>query len=472
MPGRSPTTLASFVALASLLGAVPAFADSICIGLDDTEATVPGDPDAVVGTLEARSCWTVMERGVGRTKVWLGPALGFQGEVEVSDRAFAYILVDDVEMKLEPPDSSHGEILSGATVVIEKALGGEFVLARLLEGRIGARFLVSMDDLYHAASWPEPETELEPDAGWPMATLPLPPKKVAIVKKAGGYDVLARVGGPLFDVDEVLRDPGLGQLRMEFVEQNEHEAKVRVVGPHVWVEGWVTDLDWRAAPPEEGWDPLKGAPPVKTRPVGTRQVGSKPADLALVVKGEPVGQVQPGTWVAPTSEDGGWTQVLVAWEGGIITGWIEKKRLLPEKKQGTPPTPKFSRLAAVSIGNTAVQWFDATGHEEEEPILTPDFVRGVALSRISDLRYAYSQDLSTDPSSGGELVARLVVDTEGVILESSFVVDKLTGQDVRPVLEGFIESLRFPPREIPRATAKLDDNLVVWIQFQFKPMGQ
>ncbi len=464
--------VALLAGLLTLLCSAPAFADSICIGLDDTEATVPGQPDQVIGTLEARSCWTVMDRSVGQTKIWLGPALGFQGEAEVRNKAIAYILVDDVEMRLEPPDPSHGVALSGSAVVIERELGGDMVLARLLEGRVNARFVVSADDLYHAVSWPEPETELEPDAGWPTASLPLPPKKVAITKKPGGYDVLARVGRPLFDVDEVLRDPALGQLRMEFVVQHEHESKIRIVAPHLWVEGWVTDLDWRDPPPPKGWDPMKGAPQVTTRPVGTRQIGNKATDLALEVKGDPVGQIQPGTWVAPTGEEGGWMQVMVPWEHGIVTGWIEKKRLLPEKKQGTPPTPKFSRVAAVQIGNTAVQWFDEEAHPEETPELTPEFVRGVALSRVSDLRYAYAHDLKEDPSSGGELVARLVVDPDGVVLENSFAVDKLTGQDLRPVLETFIDSLVFPPREVPRQARKLDNNVVVWVQFTFKPMGQ
>ena len=475
MPGRIPLTLPRLFALLGLLGlALPstALADSVCIGLDDTEASVPGSPDAVIATLEARSCWTVMERGVGRTKIWMGPALGVQGEAEISDRALAYVLVDDVDMRLEPPDAPHGEVLSGAAVIIEKELGGEFVLARLLEGRIGARFLVSIDDLYHAVSWPEPETELKPDAGWPVASLPLPPKRVKITKKPGGYDVLASVGGPLFDVGEVLRDPALGQLRMELVEQNEHESKIRVVGPHVWVEGWVTDLDWRAPPPDKGWDPMEGVPSIKTRPVGTRQVGDKAADLALEVKGDPVGQIQPGTWVAITSEEGAWVQVMVPWVGGIATGWMDKKRLLPEKKQGTPPTPEFTRVAAVSIGNTAVQWFDEAAHEGEEPELTAESVRGMALTRIDPLRYAYAHDLAADPGRGGEVVARLVVDPEGVVLENSFAVDKLTSEEVRPILESFVESLEFAPREVPRAHRKSDNNLVVWIQFQFKPMGQ
>jgi hypothetical protein len=475
MPGRLALNLPRLSALLCVLGlALPAnaLADSICLGLDDTEATVPGDPDSLVGTLEARSCWTVMERTVGRTKIWLGPTLGFQGEVEVPDKALAYVLVDDVDMRLEPPDEPHGEVLSGAAVIIERELGGDFMLARLLEGRIGARFIVSADDLYHAVSWPEPETELEPDKGWPVATLPLPPNKVKITKKPGGYNVLAGIGAPLFDVGEVLRDPALGQLRMEFLEQHEHESKIRIVGPHVWVEGWVTDLDWRAPAPDKGWDSMHGVPSVKTRPVGTRQIGTKAAALSLEVKGEPVGEVQPGTWVAPTTEDGGWTQVMVPWEGGIVSGWIEKKRLLPVKKQGTPPSPEFTRVAAVSIGNTAVQWFDEAAHEEEVPELTADFVRGVALTRISDLRYAYAHDLAADPSRGGEVVARLVVDPEGVVLENSLAVDKLTSEKVRPILESFIESLQFPLREVPRAHRKSDNNLVVWIQFQFKPMGQ
>jgi hypothetical protein len=465
--------LAGLLCLALSLPAV-ASADSICIAKDDTPYAVPGDPDTVLGSLRARTCWTVVDRAAGRTRIWIKQATGFQGEVEISDRALAYIVLDDLDLRLAPSDEPHGELLSGAVVVIEKELGGDHVLARLLEGRVGARFVASYDDLYHAESWPEPEPDLSPGSGWPTATQPVPPEPVAITQTPGGYDVLAKIGAPLFHVADILLDPGLGQVKMEYVEQAEHEAKVRIVGPYVWVEGWVTDLDWREAP-EKGYDPLLGVPSVRSTAVGTRQIGDKDADLAPAPKADAVGAVRAGSWLNVVNEDGGWAQVTSAWDGGNVTGWIQKKHLLSEKKAGTPPSPEFSRVSAVSVGNVAVQWFDAEGHETEgqatEPDLSVDVARGLALTRIDELRHAYGMLLAEKPELTGELTAKLVVDVEGVLLEQSFPVAKLESQQLTELLDGILEGTVFPVREVPRRS-KLDHNVVVWVQFLFKPLGK
>lgn len=433
--------------------------------------SLPGESSAVVGSLEARSCWTVLDRQAGRTRIWVAPAQGFQGEVEVSDRALAWILVDDVPLRLEPADEPAGEVLSGAVVAIEKELGGDFVIARVLEGRVGARFLVNSDDLFHATSWPQPEVGVEPDAGWPVASLPLPPAEATIARTPGGRDALARIRPPLFHLDDVLLDPAQGIARVEYLERAEHEARVRIVAPHLWVEGWVTDLDWRDVPPVAGWDPAAGAAAPRIRSSGGRQMGSKAGELSLEAKGEPAGQVQPGTWVLAGEESGGWLQVTVPFEGGLAAGWIEKKRLQVEKKQDPVPESRVGRVAMVTVGNTAVQWATKDGHEGE-PELAADLVRGLAVSRIDELRLGYARALALEPDKKGEVVVRVVVDKDGIVLERSVAVDRLSCDQVTAAMEPVLDAMSFPAREIPRKQAKLDHNLVVWLQYLFKPLGQ
>lgn len=445
-----------------------ALAEEVCIAEDGTPMYVPGTEEAV-GTLQARQCYAVMERGVARTRIWVRAAGSFQGEVDVSNRDFAQVLVDDIPMKLDASGEPYGEALSGALVLIDRDVGGGLFLVKMLEGRVRAQFVVAEDEFFPAASWPVPDPEDVPDAGWPEATLPLPPSSLTLTSIGGGYDVHAEIVAPLFDLTDILLDPAMGQLRMTFLEQREFESRVRIVGRHLWVDGWATSVDWRAEPPEGGWNPMAGVPSLTTVATGTRQLGSKDAELALEAKGDAFGTLPAGSWVTLDEEDGAWQRVLVTWPHGTVRGWMEKKRLEKEKKQGEQPKPSVSRVAAIGVGNVAVEWFEGEGHDLE-PELTPDFVRGLATDGIERLRRTYAEALAKRPNLTGEVTARLVVTPEGTIFEQSTPVATLADDGVRAALDAKLEGLLFP--EVKPRKRKLDNNVVVWIQYVFKPMGQ
>jgi len=465
-------SIVAALVLVSVLAASPALADEeVCIAADDTPFYAPGTQDRL-GWLHARSCYAVMERGDDRTRIWV-KSPGFSGEVDVEDRALARILVDDVEMRLEPSHDPHGVALSGAVVTIVKRSADDRWLVKLLEGRAHPIFLVEEDEIYWASSWPEPDPEFGPDAGWPEATRPLPPGDVTLTRRPGGYDVRAEVGSPLFRVEDLLLDPAMGSLLLEIVEAREFEAKIRLVGPHMWVEGWVTDLDWRAEePPEKGWDPVKGVPAPTTRAVGTRQLGDKPAEIAQEEKGDPFGSVPPGAWVNVVGDNGNWVEIESIWAGGQVRGWTQNKMLLKEKKQGEAPKPVIGRVAAIAIGRTAVEWFDSTGHEPTAlPETTKESVAGLISPHLPPLKLLYAQRLAESPSVSGEMTYKLVVDPEGAIVEVSTPVSTMADTELVAAMDAIMEALVFPPRERLK-NRRLDANIVVWVQIQFKPLGQ
>ena len=456
--------------LPCLLLPAAAFADSVCIAEDGTPMYVPGSQESV-GTLNARRCYAVMDRGEDRTRIWVKDAATFQGEVDVANRDLAYELLDDVTMRLEPSDDPHGEIRSGALVKLESSAADDRFVAVALEGRVQARFIVDADDVFTAESWTEPDPEDTPDAGWPAPEVswPLPPGEVALTKRPSGYDVRANVTPPLFDTSDVLLDPALGQLRLELVEVRDFESKVRVIGPHLWVEGWVTSVDWRSEPAPEGWKPAAGVPGLTTLATGARQIGDKDAELGLAPKEDPFGAVPAGAWVTLDEEDGSWQRVSVAWEGGAAKGWIEKKGLQKAKKQGDPPKPVVSRVAVIDVGNVVGEWLDPEGHDVQ-PELTPEAVQGFATAGLPPLRRGYAEALSARPNLTGELTFRLVVTPEGVIFEQSTPVATLADDAVKGALDAYVEAIAFPETK-PRKR-RLDNNAVVWIQYLFKPLGQ
>lgn len=458
-------------AIVVLLASTAAADERVCVAANDTPFFLPGTQDRV-GWVHARACYAVMGRDGERTKIWV-TGDGFAGEVEVDDRALARILVDDVEMRLEPASDPHGLALSGAIVTVVKRGADGNWLVKLLEGRVHPVFLVAEDEIYWASTWPEPDPEFGPGKDWPVATRPLPPGDVTLTRRPGGYDVHAEVGPPLFRVDDVLLDPAMAQLAMEIVEGREYEAKIRIVGAHMWVEGWVTDVDWRAEElPEKGWDSLKGVPAPATRAVGSRQLGDKPAELAIEVKGDAFGSVPAGAWVDVVTDEGKWIEVVSHWDGGQVRGWTQSKYLLKEKKQGDAPTPKIQRLAAIGIGQTAVEWFDSEGHDPEvPPETTPELVRGLVSVGLPSLKLIYAQALDASGNVAGELTYRLVVDPDGVVLETSTPVATLTDTGVREATDALVEGLVLPEREKLR-DRKLDPNVIVWVQIQFKPLGQ
>jgi hypothetical protein len=428
----------------------------------------PGTEESI-GTLNARQCFAVMERGEERTRIWARAPGLFQGELDVPNQSLAYVLVDDIPMRLSAGGEPYGEALSGGLVRLESNAGVDTFLAVMIEGRVKARFLVTADEIFPATSWTVPDPEDLPDASWPEATLPLPPEKVALTQRPSGYDVRAEVEAPLFDVTDVLLDPAMGELRMALLEERSFEARVRLVGRQFWVEGWVASVDWRSDPPESGWNPMTGIPGLRTVATGTRQLGSKDADLALEPKGDAFATIPAGAWVTLEQEDGSWQQIRVSWRGGEARGWIEKKRLEREKKQGKPPEPEVSRVAAISLGKVAVEWYDAEGHDLA-PGLTPDAVRGLAVQGIETLRRQYAEALRSRPNLTGEVVARLVVTPDGMIFEQSNPVATLADEDVVAVLDATMEALVFA--EIKPRKRQLDNNLVVWMQWVFKPLGE
>ena len=208
---------------------------------------------------------------------------------------------------------------------------------------------------------------------------------------------------------------------------------------------------------------------------GDRRVGTKPAALYGAARGELIGTLSSGSWLSVTEEDGGWALVSVAFSGGTVAGWLEKKRLLSVKKTPEPPVPVAATLlASFSIGRSAVQWAEPEVHEEEE---VPEFSLAPITEAIADnsesLRLVYAGILVGAPAVSGELTLRLKVSPSGELLSTHVAVDKLGNSVIQNALLACLDGVAFEARKLSRAARRSKDSqdLEVWLQIVFSSAG-
>jgi hypothetical protein len=503
------------VLLASLVGSGVAAADSVCIARPGSAMDAPralaGDGARALGSLEHRRCYSVMQRLDRHTRIWVGAEDGFQGEVEVSNDVLAHVLTDDVDMILEPGGDVFGKALSGALVLVAPHPDPELWRATLVEGRLSARFLVAGDDVYPAQSWPLPDPDEGADSDWPAADLPLPPFADGLLDDPTGMQLRGQLRAPLARLDDLRHDPALGQLRMVELERRDDARKVRLVGPTAWAEGWVLGSGWLEDPPSKGWDPLAGFSPASAATAGARQVGSKVAPLHLSAKGTRVGALQAGTRVAVLADHKSWLEVRANWNGGQVTGWLEKKRLVKEGKEG-PLRVRVEPLSSVFISRVALQWRIPEDHREELPVEPPAEAEApvdpaaepgatsepaeppepperktvippptlgldAATERMSRsmarLQWLYAQGLAATPGLRGDITVRLLVEPSGAVTEHSIFASTLADEAIHAVIESDIADLVFEKRRLPRrkrGEPRRDWRIVVWIQYALQPV--
>ncbi len=491
-------------------GVGSATAEEVCIAQDNAQVDIPRavivEGSRVLGKLAYRRCYPVMERLDEHTRIFVAGADSFHGEVEVSNAALAQVLTDDVDMRLEPDGELFGRVLSGTLVFVAPHPSEDLFRATLVEGRMRAQFLVEVDDFYPAQSWPLPDPEEVAGANWPEASMPLPPSGDGLLDEAQGMTVRAEITSPLGLLSDLHNDPGLGQWRMSVLEEVEGARKVRVVGPTSWAEGWVLGRKWTGEAPADGWEALEGFPSTQTASGGVREVGKKPASLHLAVKGPVLGSLQPGARVDVTASEKGWLQVRSSWDGGEVSGWIEKKRLVKEGKEG-PLKVRVEKVSAVRLARSALQWFAPEDHREEVPvdevvvapsaeavdaesgeaaepmaqtrIPDPELSIGPALSRLREsmprLQWLYAQALIKKPQLKGETTVRLVVDSSGSIEEKGIFSSSLDDPNIAAMMTADLEELSFEKRRLPRrkrGQAKRDWRIIVWVQYVFSSSAQ
>ncbi len=491
-------------------GVGSALAEEVCIAQDNAQVDIPRavvvEGSRVLGKLEYRRCYPVMERLDEHTRIFVAGANGFHGEVEVSNSVLAQVLTDDVDMRLEPDGEVFGRVLSGALVFVAPHSSEDLFRATLVEGRMRAQFLVEVDDFYPAQSWPLPDPEEVAGDDWPEASMALPPSGDGLLDEPQGMAVRAEIAAPLGLLSDLHNDPGLGQWRMSVLEEAEGARKVRVVGPTSWAEGWVLGRKWTGGAPVDGWEALEGFPSPQTASGGIREVGKKPASLHLAVKGPVLGSLQPGARVDVTASEKSWLKVRSSWDGGEVSGWIEKKRLVKEGKEG-PLKARVEKVSAVRLARSALQWFapedhreevpadevvadaaaeavDAEGGEATEPVVQtripdPELSLGPALSRLREsmprLQWLYAQALIKEPQLKGETTVRLVVDPSGASEDKSIFSSSLDDQSIAALISADLEELSFEKRRPPRrkrGQAKRDWRVIVWVQYAFSPSAQ
>lgn len=485
-------------------------AEDVCIGKNNAQADIPRavvvEGSRVLGTLEHRRCYPVMERLDGHTRIFVAGDDGYHGEVEVSNSVLAHVLTDDVEMRLEPDGEVFGRALSGALVFVSPHRDEELFRATLVEGRLRAQFLVEVDDFYPAQSWPLPDPEEFAGANWPEASMPLPPDGEGLLDEPQGMTVRAEITTRLGLLSDLHNDPGLGQWRMSVLQEEDGARKVRIVGPTAWADGWVLGRKWLADVPADGWAALDGFPATQTASGGVREVGKKPASLHLAVKGPVLGALQPGARVDVMASEKNWLKVRSRWDGGEVSGWLEKKRLVKEGKEG-PLKVRVEKVSAVRLARSALQWMTPEDHREEVPveepvdassagvvdgeaaeeaepevqtrIPDPELNIDPALSRLREsmprLQWLYAQALSKKPELRGETTVRLVVDLKGELEEKGIFSSNLDEQSIGELISADLEELSFEKRRAPRrkrGEAKKDWRIVVWVQYAFDPAAQ
>ncbi|MBJ95389.1 MAG: hypothetical protein CMP23_13080 [Rickettsiales bacterium] len=485
---------------ALVLGTGTAMAESVCIARSGTVMDLPraivAEGSRMLGKLDHRRCYPVMERLDGVTRILVSEKRGFHGEVEVADSALAQILTDDIEMVSKEGAEVFGGVLSGALVVVESEPGSSDQLATLVEGRLGARFLVGVDDVYPAQKWPVPDPDESGGASWPVAELPLPPTADGLLDDPMGMQLRAELRSPSFAVTELRNDPGLGLWRMNVQERTEEAARVQIVGPTAWAEGWVVGSAWTREPPVAGYEGLSGLVVTAPQLGGPREVGAKPAPLYRGPKGVRVGALQPGARLEVLAAEKGWLEVVCRWEHGEARGWVEKKRLVKEGKEG-PIQHRFEGVAGVHLARTALQWMSPEDHREEREIAAepsvlesgeseqrrlesfvpePKLEISAALARLRSslprLQWLYAQGLLMKPALSGEVTVRVVVDPTGEILEAGVFSSSFTDQAVADQIATDLSALSFDRRRLPRrkrGQPKRDWRVIFWAQYLFSP---
>jgi hypothetical protein len=476
-------------ALLVLLLPAAASAETVCIARQDA-GFAPKAPEAErpapVGSLNMRSCHAVVERFTDRTRIWLSGDAGFQGEVEVKNDDLLQVLLDDVELKDEADGEVWGQILSGAGVSVEGQAGGGMLRVKLVEGRLDLAFVVSEDDVYYGESWPQPDPDDAADGEWPEATLPLPPTPTDL-RSGNGRTKRAHVGKPLFEVDDILLDPALGQLRYAR-EELEHESMVTVVSSTVWIKGTTSKVDWREDQ-AGGWTPNKGAPASAALPTGSRQVGDNAARISREAKGDPFGELKPYTRLTVVSEEKGWLNVTAPWSGGRVQGWIEKKRLFKEGKE-QPATPVVPLISSIALGHTIVRWVDDTGHvapaelpedwpkdyEPHDMILTLDPLRVAVFDARDELRLLWAEVLKKAPTAAGDAAIRVMVNPAGEVVEAGLPKSSMPDEGINKRLVELAQSAVFEERKVPRKKRRSDPDLnwdvELWLQLSFSAKAQ
>ncbi len=462
----------------------PALADSVCVAVDTVPIRTPGTK-AEVGTLEKRSCVGVLERLDDGLRVWVTNDT-FQGESMLDTSRVLNLLVDDVDLLRKVGGDSYGRILSGTPVLVTEH-SGDTVRVRTVEGRVAVEFVTESDAVFPTEQWPRPDLDEEPPDDWPVADRVVPPKGGRVTADSAGFNPLATVRPQVYDVEEILLDPAQGSIGYTIVEQTELDAKVKLVTPTLWAEGYAGALEWREDPPVTGWNPVEGVEQFPPWVPAPRQIGSKDAPLSTEPKGEPFGKLVAGARVSVGEEEKGWLPVTAAWRGGSVQGWVQKKYVLKEGKEdlvGESMRP----IAAVAIWQMARQWEDVTGHEEEsedgvmetpEPEVDLDSVRKQLTDRFGPLQVLYAQLLKRNPGAQGTLTGRVVIDPEGTIVQAHLPEGSLREVELQQHLVEMLEGLQFEEREVPKKKKKrkkkgeeeepeVNWNAQIWIQFSFK----
>ncbi len=498
-------------AVAVLSASTPAFAGSVCIAKDDTPiapATVVGQAVSSVGFLSAGRCYGVLERLDSRTRVFV-KAPGFAGEVEVRDDDLLQVLAEDIPLTLGPKEEPWGLALAGTAVAIEGsgADGGKIV--RTVDGRVQVRFWVEEGAMLPAEVWPalEPD-EVFPGGDWPTGMFALPPASTVL---SGTTGTRASVGQPLFDVPSVIKDAALGALRYNVVQETEFDALVQIVGPTVWVQGGTTDLDWRRRSiadeedPEvrtdradwDGWNERTGYRITAPTAPQSREIGNKEAPLSLEAKGDRFAQLTAFARVDITDTDGSWHKVTHVWPGGVVSGWIDKRRLTKEGKEQAPPPVVIPPAAVVTVAEPVIAWFDkgpefAVDDEGNpkldkegnqvidpdmthlvEPEYTAPWLRRAIREHVARLRFLYGRRVARDLKQSGTLVVRVLVAEDGTVEESELIDVTFEDDDLLALIGASLQGLELPERTIKKSRKdKKDYRVEVKMGISFTPYAQ
>ncbi len=517
--------LLSLSAAAAVLSAAPAaFAASVCIAKDDTPiapATVVGQAVSSVGFLSAGACYGVLERLESRTRVFVKVA-GFEGEVEIRDDDLLQVLAEDIDLTLGPKEEPWGLALAGTAVAIEGpgADGGSIV--RTVDGRVQVRFWVEEGAMLPAEVWPELEPdEVDPGGDWPVGAHALPPATTVLTGMTG---TRATVGPPLFDAVAVVKDSSLGALRYNIVEETEFDAQVQIIGPTVWVQGGTTELDWRRRsiaakedpeeakkrkkktdePPErvddpewDGWNDRAGYQITPPKAPQAREIGNKEAPLSLEAKGDRFANLPSFTRVDINDTDGSWHKVTHVWSGGMVSGWIDKRRLTKEGKEKAPPPVVIPPSAVVTVAEPVIAWVEKGPESEvddegnpklddegnpvidlnvthvEEPEYQAPWLRRGIREQIARLRFLYGLRVARDIKQSGDVVVRMVIAEDGTVEESELVDVTFQDDDLLGLIEATVEALEPPERELDKGRKdKKDYRVEVKLEVSMTPYAQ
>ena len=505
------------IALALVIGLPSAAsAASVCIAKDDTPfapATVVGEAVSSVGFLAAGNCYGVLERLDSRTRIFV-KAPTFEGEAEVRDSDLLQVLAEDIPLTMGPGEEPWGLALAGTAVAVEGAGADGGNLVRTVDGRVQVRFWVEEGAMLPAEIWPELEPdEVDPGGDWPEGAFALPPASTVLTGSTG---TRASVGVPLFSAADVAKDSALGALRYSIVEETEFDVTAQIIAPTWWVQGSTTDLDWRrqsiAATEDEdgkplkddaprtdkldwdGWDDRKGyqiTPPSAPR---VREVGNKEAPIALEAKGDRFATIMSFARVDVLDTDGSWHKVTHSWDGGVITGWLDKRRLTKEGKEQAPPPVVVPPGAVVTVNAPEIAWIEKGPESEvddegnpklddegqpvidpnvthtEDPEVTAPWLRRAVRERIARLRFLYGRAVAKNPKANGDITVRIVVAEDGTAEEIELVDATYGDEEVQDLIRAIVEAIELPERTIKKSRRdKKDYRVEVKMKISFTP---